>query len=138
MSKQKILVVDDNLVVVKTAELKLKQAGFEVLTAREGGDAVSIVRKDKPDLIVLDIGFPPDVGNGGGVAWDGLIIMQWLRRLDEAKGTPIIIITGMDPAQYYDKAMALGASAFFTKPVNYEKLLEAIHQAIEGKTAAAA
>ena len=85
MSKQKILVVDDNLVVVKTAELKLKQAGFEVLTAREGGDAVSKVRMERPDLIVLDIGFPPDVGNGGGVAWDGLIIMQWLRRLDEAR-----------------------------------------------------
>ena len=138
MSKKKILVVDDNLVVVKTAELKLKQAGFEVFTAREGGDAVSITRKEKPDLIVLDIGFPPDVGHGGGVAWDGLLIMQWLRRLDEAKGTPIIIITGMDPAQYHDKAMALGASAFFTKPVNHEKLLEAIHQALDGKTVAAA
>ena len=130
MSKQKILVVDDNVVVVKTIEMMLAKAGYQVLVAREGGEAVSMARKEKPDLIVLDINFPPDVAHGGGVAWDGFMIMQWLRRLDEAKGTPVIVITGMDPAQCHNKVMALGASAFFTKPVDHEKLLESIRQAL--------
>lgn len=135
MSKQKILVADDNPVVVKTLEMKLVQAGYAVLIAREGGEAVSLVRKEKPDLIVLDISFPPDVGHGGGVVWDGFVIMQWLRRLDESKVTPIIVITGMSPETHHDKAMALGAAAFFTKPVNHEKLLESIHQTLEAKMA---
>ncbi len=73
---KKLLVVDDNEVILKTISVKLKSAGFTVFTALEGADAVSLVRKEKPDLIVLDIGFPPDVG---GVPWDGFRIMEWLR-----------------------------------------------------------
>ena len=138
MSNQKILVVDDSPVVVKTIEMKLSMAGYQVLIAREGGDAVGIARKEKPDLIVLDINFPPDSANTGGVAWDGFLIMQWLRRLEEAKNTPIIIITGADPGKFHDKAMALGATAFFAKPVNHEKLLEEIQKALEASSAAVA
>ncbi len=72
---RKILVVDDNLVVLKAFELKLKACGFEVLTASEGAAAVSTARQLKPDLIVLDINFPPDVGSSG-LQWDGFNIMQ--------------------------------------------------------------
>ena len=58
---RKILVVDDNPVVLKAFELKLKALGFTVLTATEGASAVSTARQQQPDLIVLDINFPPDV-----------------------------------------------------------------------------
>jgi hypothetical protein len=56
---RKVLVVDDNPVVLKSFELKLKASGFDVLTATEGAAAVSLARQTKPDLIVLDINFPP-------------------------------------------------------------------------------
>src|SRR5229473_994834 len=72
---RKILVVDDNTVVLKAFELKLATLGFKVLTATDGPMAVSCARTDKPDLIVLDVNFPPDVGSSG-LQWDGFNIMQ--------------------------------------------------------------
>ena len=54
---RKILVVDDNGVVLKAFELKLKALGFKVLTATDGSGAVSLARQERPDLIVLDINF---------------------------------------------------------------------------------
>jgi CheY-like chemotaxis protein len=130
MSAKKILVVDDNAVVVKTIKMQLVKAGYTVFTAMDGGEAISAVRREKPDLILLDISFPPDVGHGGGIPWDGFLIMQWLRRLDEAKTTPIIIITGQDPAKYRDQSLKLGATAFFTKPVASQELVEVVQQTL--------
>lgn len=132
MSNPKILVVDDNPVVVKAVHMKLAAAGFVVVTAHDGSEAIGLVRRERPDLIVLDISFPPDVGSGGSGAWDGFQIMQWLRRMDEAKNTPVIIITGQDPAMYREKAMQLGATAFYTKPVDNDALIKAIRETLSG------
>ncbi len=132
MTPKKILVVDDNKVVVKALTLKLASSGYQVLTAADGSEAVSTARKHKPDLIILDISFPPDVAHGGGVAWDGFLIMDWLRRMDEAKSIPVIIITSGDPAKYKQRALAAGAVSFFQKPVNNEELLEAIGKVLGG------
>ena len=126
MDSKKILVVDDDAVVSRRLSNKFKANGYAVLTAVDGSEAVSTARREKPDLIVLDITFPPDVAHGGGVAWDGFLIIQWLRRLDEGKNIPIIVITGGDAAKYKDRALAAGALAFFHKPVDDEELLETI------------
>ncbi len=130
MSKKKILVVDDNLVILKTMSLKLASNGYDVLTAEDGASAVNGVRTGKPDLILLDISFPTDVASGG-VAWDGFLIMQWLRRLDEAKSIPIIVVTGGDPLIFKDRAIAAGASAFFHKPINNDELLVIVQKTLE-------
>jgi two-component system, cell cycle response regulator len=137
MSQQRILVVDDNVVIRKTLSMKLTSHGYQVITAEDGGTAVSAVRRDKPDLILLDITFPPDVGHGGGVAWDGFLIMSWLKRLDEAKGIPIIVITGAEPDKVKTQALAAGAVYYFHKPINNDELLTVIAQTL-GKTGAAA
>ena len=91
MSASKILVVDDNEIIIKTISLKLQGAGYQVITAMDGAEAVAAARKENPDLILLDISFPPDVD---GVPWDGFRIMAWLHRLEAVKKTPVIIITG--------------------------------------------
>ena len=126
---RKILVVDDNPVVLKAFELKLKALGFQILTASDGSAAVSIVRNEHPDLIVLDINFPPDVGNSG-LQWDGFNIMQWMRRFQEAVNIPVIIITSDDPAKVKDKALAAGAVAFFQKPINHEEFLITVYRTL--------
>jgi two-component system KDP operon response regulator KdpE len=130
MSRKKILVVDDSLVILKTMSMKLTTAGYDVVTAEDGGAAVSAVRREKPDLILLDISFPPDVAHGGGIAWDGFLIMDWLRRLDEGGNIPVIVITGGDPGKYKDRALAAGALSFFHKPINNDGLLAVIAQAL--------
>ncbi len=123
-----ILIVDDNPIILKTLSLKLKANGYKVLTALDGGEAVRLARQERPNLILLDIAFPPDVAHGGGVPWDGFLIMNWLKRMEEAQGIPIIIISGTDPAKYKDRAMAAGAVAYFQKPIDNEQLLAAVRQ----------
>ena len=127
-----ILVVDDNNVVLKAFELKLKALGFRVITANDGSSAVSTARQDRPDLIVLDINFPPEVGSTG-LQWDGFNIMEWMRRFREVADIPVIIITSGDPAKYKARAMAAGAAAFFQKPINHEEFLVAVRRILGQK-----
>ena len=120
---KKILVVDDNEVVIKTITLKLQGAGYSVIAAMDGSEAVALARKENPDLILLDISFPADVG---GVPWDGFRIMEWFHRLDAAKKIPVIVITGSTEPALKERATAAGAVAVFQKPLEFEHLLEAI------------
>ena len=134
MNGKKILIVDDDRVVLQTLAMKLKNAGYQALTAEDGATAVSAVRRVKPDLILLDITFPPDVAHGGGVAWDGFLIMNWLRRMDEVKDIPIVVITGGDPGKLKDRALASGACRFLNKPIRGEELIPVIQQVLDEKT----
>ncbi|HEY2082704.1 MAG TPA: response regulator [Verrucomicrobiae bacterium] len=129
MNRKKILVVDDNPVITTTLTMKLESAGYQVLSAADGSEAAAAVRKDKPDMILLDISFPdPDVG--GGVQWDGFKIIDWLRRLEEAKDVPVIVITAGDAAKYKNPSLARGAIAFFQKPINNQELLDVIRKTL--------
>jgi CheY-like chemotaxis protein len=124
--QKKILIVDDSRVILKVLSTNLAAHGYYVLTAEDGGQAMSIVRHQKLDLILLDISFPPDVAHGGGVAWDGFLIMNWMRHMDEGKDVPIIIITGSDPGQYRDRCFAAGAAAFIHKPFQADEVVAII------------
>lgn len=121
--RKKVLIADDNFIFLRALSMKLKSSGFEVITAQDGAGVVSQARNNRPDLILLDMNFPPDVAHGGGVFWDGLLIMSWLRRMEETKDTPIIVITGEDANRYREPSLAAGAIAFVTKPIRPEELL---------------
>jgi CheY-like chemotaxis protein len=120
---KKILVVDDNEIVIKTISLKLQGAGYQVLTAMDGSEAVALVRKEIPDLILLDLSFPPDVD---GVPWDGFRIMEWFHRMDTMKKIPVIVITGSEDPTAKQRATITGAVAFFQKPIEHDYLLKVI------------
>ena len=122
-SAKKILVVDDNEIVIKTISLKLQGAGYQVIAAMDGAEAVAAARRENPDLILLDIHFPPDVGS---VEWDGFRIMEWFHRLDTAKKIPVIIITGSEDPKSKERANTEGAVAFFQKPIEHDYLLKVV------------
>jgi CheY-like chemotaxis protein len=122
-AQKKILVVDDNEIVLKTISLKLQGAGYQVFTATDGAAAVAIARKEIPDLILLDLSFPPDVA---GVPWDGFRIMECFHRLDSAKKIPIIVITGSEDPKDKERATSTGAVAFFQKPLEHDYLLKVV------------
>jgi len=130
MNRKKILIVDDNAVIIKTLTLKLTSAGYDVIAAMDGSEAVSAARRDKPDLIVLDISLPPDVAPGGGVSWDGFRIIEWLHRIDEAKTIPVIVITGGEAEKYKERSLQAGAVAFFQKPIENDELVATIQKAL--------
>lgn len=124
---KKLLVVDDNEVIVRTIVLKLKSAGYQVFSAHDGAEAVSLFRREKPDLILLDIGFPPELG---GVEWDGFRIMEWLHRVDESKKVPIIVITGGAGERDKERALASGALAVLYKPLDHDELVKLVRSTL--------
>lgn len=128
-SRKRILLVDDDAIILKTTSMKLESRGYTVATATDGANAIHAVRKEKPDLILLDLSFPADAG-GGAVPWDGFLIMSWLHRLDEARNIPVIVITGGDPVRYKDRSLASGAIAFFHKPLDHHNLLSLIERTV--------
>jgi len=121
-AKRRILVVDDDPVVLKTTEIKLKEHGFAVTTAIDGPSAIHAARTEPPDLILLDLSYPADVT----LTWDGFSIMNWLRRLECTKNVPVIIFTGQQGDSYYQRARAAGVAGFFHKPLNFSPLLSLI------------
>lgn len=118
--------VDDDLVIVKTLSMLLNANGYRVFTATDGPGAACAVAKEKPDLILLDLLFPPDAMNIGGALQDGFLIMEWLRRMGEAKDIPIIIISADNTNKGRKHALEAGAVAFFPKPIDRFALLATI------------
>jgi len=137
MNSKKILVVDDDPVFTKATSMKLRSEGFDVLTAEDGSGAVSALRQGKPDLILLDVLFPPDVAHGGGVSWDGFLIMDWLRRMGNIGDTPVILMTAADPKPYLERARKAGAAGFFQKTIEPGELTRFVHQLLAESAAVA-
>lgn len=127
-AQQKVLIVDDDQVIVKTIAAKLNRAGYETLEASDGVEAVALVRKEKPDLIVLDLNFPPDIH---GVPCDGYGIMDRLREMKESRATPFITITGFPDSLDMERNLDCGAIGFLFKPLDYDELLRLVRGALE-------
>jgi CheY-like chemotaxis protein len=126
---KKILVVDDNLVIRKVVERNLKSSGYQVTLAVDASEAITAIKKEIPDLILLDLIFPPDPMDVG-MHWDGFAIIRWLHNMSEASHVPVVIISGTDPAKYRDRCLAAGATAYLHKPLNMDELIATIQKAI--------
>ncbi len=133
-SPRKILVVDDNEIILQTMAVKLRQAGYQPFLALDGLEAVTVARQTTPDLVLLDLNFPPDVY---GEAWDGFRIMEWLRRLDNTREVPIIMISGTPAATDREQAHLSGVTAFFSKPLDHADLLNVIRDTLDPVAVAA-
>jgi CheY-like chemotaxis protein len=129
---KKILVVDDNPVVLKALYFLLRNHGYEVVTAESGAETLARLRLDRPDLILLDLDLP-DTANVSNAMRDGFIIMDWARRTGVSENIPVIIVSALNPEEYKARAAAAGISMFFQKPVDNEKLLSAISSILAEK-----
>jgi CheY-like chemotaxis protein len=134
---KKILVVDDDEVILRTLSITLSSNGYYAYLASDGPEAVRVVTREKPDLILLDLIFPVDAANVGGALQDGFFIIQWLRRMGEAQDIPIIVISGDNSVKDKQRALDAGAVDFFTKPIDHVALLAAVNRVlgVEPKTA---
>jgi CheY-like chemotaxis protein len=130
---KKVLVADDDPVIRQALTNKLKSRGYRVVTAEDCSQALNITRLEKPDVLLLDIDFPPDVAHGGAVPWNGFILSQWLRREETTGKTPIIFMSANDQPDYRRRASAAGGTAFLAKPIDSEKLLASIDGALTAR-----
>ena len=121
MADKKILIVDDDVDLLRGLTIRLKANGYEVVSAADAIFAVSVALAEKPDLIILDLGLP------GG---DGFLIMDRLNKMAGTIGTPVIVLSARDVAVSKERAIKAGARAFFQKPADNDELLAAIRKAL--------
>lgn len=121
MAARRILIVDDDVVMLRLLDTRLKAGGYEVICAMDAIFAVSMAKEQKPDLIILDIGLP------GG---DGFLIMDQLTKIQGTIGIPVIILTGSDQSADRERALKAGAVAFFRKPPDHDEFMAAIRKAL--------
>jgi CheY-like chemotaxis protein len=118
--KTVLLVDDDNTVLLGTG-VRLKSMGYIVYTAKDAVSAISAVRKNEPDVVVLDISLP---------AGDGFLVAERLQTLVGSAATPIIFITASDNPALSERAKKLGAVGFLKKPFDATTLADAIESAL--------
>lgn len=117
MSKPKILVVDDDPDLVRAMRLRLRANNYEVTTATDGYTAIASAQKERPALIILDLGLP--VG-------DGFVVLDRLQNIDSLSSVPVIVLSARDPQSNEERALKAGAAAFFQKPADNDELMNAI------------
>jgi DNA-binding response OmpR family regulator len=117
MNTRKILVVDDEVDLVETVRFPLEMEGFDVLVSYNGEDALSQARKEKPDLIILDLMLPK---------LDGYKVCRLLKFDEKYKHIPILMLTAK--TQEKDKILGkeTGADEYITKPFEMDVLMEKV------------
>jgi DNA-binding response OmpR family regulator len=125
MQKSKILVVDDDPDLVRALRLRLRANHYDIATAADGYAAIATAQKERPDLIVLDLGLP---------AGDGFMVLERLQNSDTLSGIPVIVLSARDPQNNEERALKAGAAAFFQKPADNEELLNVIRVSLAGSS----
>ncbi len=126
---KRVLIVDDDPIFLAVTRSKLQAAGLQVRTARENAEAIAALGEQPVDAVLMDITFQPDVCNGGMGSWDGFQILCWLRGNPAARGARFIMVSNSDSPADRQRALKLGAVAYFHKPLDHNQLLAALNAA---------
>jgi CheY-like chemotaxis protein len=121
MDKKTILIVDDNADTRLVLSARLKANHYHTVFAADALQAISVALKERPDAILLDLGLP------GG---NGLMVLQRLKANTSLSCIPVIIVTAEDPLVAEAGTIEAGAVAFLQKPVDQDKLMTAVQQAV--------
>ncbi len=120
-TQPKILIVDDDPEMRLAMHIRLKANNFEVSFAVDGVSAVAEARRQRPDVILLDLGLP---------AGDGFTVLERLQGNDSLSCIPVIVVSGRDRAAHRDRSLKAGARLYLQKPVRNADLLLAIDQVL--------
>lgn len=120
MSK-KILVVDDEADILMTLSFRLKKAGYTVIKAEDGNEAVAKAKQNIPDLILLDLRLPGK---------DGFEVFTELKSEPFLKDKPIVFLTASSGPRVKEKIKALNHNGFMTKPFDAATLIDKIKSLI--------
>lgn len=134
---KRILVVDDNHIILQSLSIMLRRAGYLVDTARDGAGTLAVLSQHRPDLILLDIFFNPDASDVGMGLQDGFQILEWLRRMGGAGNIPVIIISSAAPDELKERAHTAGVVTTLQKPLKKNELLDFIANALHQNAAPA-
>ncbi|NCP40841.1 MAG: response regulator [Rhodoferax sp.] len=117
-----ILVADDEPNIVISLEYLLRREGYTVLIARDGQEALDVITRDKPDLVLLDVMMPKKTG---------FEVCQEVRAVESLQGVRILMLTAKGRDTDVAKGMALGADAYMTKPFATRELVEKVAEILQ-------
>ncbi len=120
-----ILIVEDEALVATVLTIRLKGLGYKVLVANDGEEGLRLVRKERPDLAILDIGLPK---------LDGNTLCELIKTEPESKHTRIIMLTGRKLVGDMEVSFKSGAEVYVNKPYEWPRLLGHIKKLL-GETA---
>jgi two-component system alkaline phosphatase synthesis response regulator PhoP len=120
----KILAVDDESALTDLIYFHLARAGHTVTTAANGWDAIEAVKRERPDIILLDL-MLPDL--------DGFGVCEILRRDPRTATIPIIIVSAWSSSDSRNLGLELGALDYITKPFSPLELVERIHRFVDAR-----
>ena len=116
---KKILIVDDEPNIVMTLEYTFKKSNYEVFIARDGQEALDILKTNFPDVIILDIMMP---------MVDGFATLEQIRKDANLQHTKVMFLSAKNKVSDIEKGLALGADAYMTKPFSIKKVVEKVEE----------
>lgn len=117
--KKKVLIVEDDPVIVVSLEFLMTQNGFDVLLAKNGEEALEFANSANPDLILMDVMLPNK---------SGLEVCQELKTQPKYANTKIILVSAKGRGIDIDKGLALGADTYVTKPFSTRELVRKVRE----------
>lgn len=116
-----ILTVDDSSTMRQMISFTLKEAGFDILEAQDGMEALDRAKGQKLSLIITDVNMP---------RMDGITLVQRLRAMPEFRFTPILVLTTESGPDMKQKGKEAGATGWIVKPFSPEKLLDVVNKVL--------
>jgi DNA-binding NtrC family response regulator len=120
MTRNMILVVDDDVSLRRVLKMQLEEAGYDVVVAADGREAQQLINEHQPKLVITDLRMPGSAG---------MELLRYVR--DEHLETTVIMITAFGSVETAVEAMKSGAYDYITKPIDYEALVLVVHRAME-------
>jgi DNA-binding response OmpR family regulator len=118
----KILIADDEPNILISLEFLMKREGYEVHLARDGQEALDVLRREHPRLVLLDVMMPRKTG---------FEVCQEVRNDDDIRATLILMLTAKGRETDVVKGLALGADAYMTKPFSTRDLVQKVREMLE-------
>ncbi len=119
---KKVLVVDDDVKTVTFLSAALEENGYEAVGAHNGQEGLEKIKSEHPDLVILDVMMPKKTG---------FVLFKQIRRDDNFKELPVIMLTGNSEDDNVKRAMELGIKGYLLKPVSKKALLTRIVHALK-------
>ena len=122
MAHKKILIIDDDHGLLKVLQVNLASHGFTVFTAETGEDGLELIKKNPPDLVLLDVILP-------GIK--GREVCKCIKEDPKTKNIPVVFLTAKDSPDDITAELKLGAIAHLTKPIDFQRLLSELRKILD-------